>query len=515
MNSIRSTLAIASLGAALALVGCGGGGGYGGGPPPAPVLSLSATTVTFPAQATGTTSTAQVLTVSNTGNATLTISGVSIGGVDALAFAETSTCASVMAGSSCTVSITYTPSALGNASATLDITANVSGSPVGVMLSGTGSAATGGNTVAGVVDAGPTGVSAINLLYVSVTVCAPGGTPCQVIDHVQVDTGSYGLRILSEVLNAPLAMALTTRTSGAGHALLECTQFADGYSWGPIKTADVTIGGESVTALPIQVIGDPAYPSTTVPAACKSGPGGPNEEDTVLNFGANGILGIGYFLEDCGALCPADGTVYSDCNGTTCTGYAALLTEQMPNPVGKFAVNNTGVIIQLPDVAGTGGTDVAGTLIFGIGTAGNNALGSSATVYTVSATQGSFTAKYAGTTLPDSFVDSGSNAYYFPNVNSALTLCTAPNDTFYCPTPDTTVMAQITGANNVMASLTVPVNNLSELGNSTTAFPGLAGTITGLPTTFDFGLPFFFGRTVYVAFEGTMLGGQAAPAIAF
>lgn len=501
----------------LAFLGCGGGGG-GSGPMPVPVLSLSATSVAFTAQATGTTSAAQTITVSNTGNATLTVSGVTIGGVDGAMFAGTTTCGSVAAGSSCTISVTYTPSALGAASAALDIAANVTGSPVTVTLAGTGAPATGSNTVSGIVDAGPAALTnaALNLLYVSVTICAPGTATCQVVDHIQVDTGSFGLRVLSEVLNPTLAAALAVRTSGATHALLECTQFADGYSWGPIKTADVTIGTKLAAALPIQVIGDPAYPAATLaPAKCLMGPGLANEEDTVNQFGANGILGIGYFLEDCGALCPADGTHYSDCTATTCSGYAALLTEQVPNPVGKFATDNNGIIIQLPDVALTGATNVAGTLVFGIGTASNNALAPGATVFTVSNQTGSFTAKYAGTTMPDSVVDSGSNAFYFPNVSSLLTTCGAPNTSFYCPTPDTTVTVQIVGVNNASTSVMLPVNNLNEVGATTTAFPGLAGTIGGLPTTFDFGLPFFFGRTVYVAFEGSTLGGEVAPAIAF
>lgn len=504
------------LAAVLALVGCGGGGGGGSPPMTAPILSLSATSVTFAAQANGTTSAADVITVSNTGTAALTVSGVTIGGVDAAMFADTTTCGSVAAGSSCTISVTYAPTALGAASATLGIAANVTGSPVNVTLSGTGAVATGSNTVTGIVDAGPAAltIAALNLLYVSVQICAPGTTTCQVIDHIQVDTGSFGLRVLSEVLSVPLAAALTTRNSLAGNALLECTQFADGYSWGPIKTADATIGAKVAANLPIQVIGDPAYPDSMAPAACTTGPGGATKENTVANFGANGIIGIGYFLEDCGLSCQSDGTVYSNCTATTCTGYAAFPTEQVPNPVGKFATDNNGVIIQLPDVPTTGGTDITGTLVFGIGTAANNALAPSATVYTVSAFTGSFSAKYAGTTMPDSFVDSGSNAYYFPNVSSLLTACAGVNSSFYCPTPDTTVTAEITGVNNALASVTLPVNNLSEIG-AATAFPGLAGTIGGLATTFDFGLPFFFGRTVYVAFEGSTLGGEVAPAIAW
>jgi len=50
------------------------------------------------------------------------------------------------------------------------------------------------------------------------------------------------------------------------------------------------------------------------------------------------------------------------------------------NPVTLFATDNNGVIIELPAVSGVE-TSVTGSLIFGIGTQSNNALGS-ATVYT-------------------------------------------------------------------------------------------------------------------------------------
>ena len=48
--------------------------------------------------------------------------------------------------------------------------------------------------------------------------------------------------------------------------------FASGYTWGPIKRADVTIGSKKASNLPIQVIGDSGY---TVPSDCMSR-GGPN-----------------------------------------------------------------------------------------------------------------------------------------------------------------------------------------------------------------------------------------------
>ena len=111
------------------------------------------------------------------------------------------------------------------------------------------------------VDQGPTGNS-VNTLFTSVTVCVPGSTTsCQTIDNIEVDTGSYGLRLLAPVLTPTLPL----ETLANGNTLLECAQFVDGFSWGPITLADVTIAGETAKSLPVHVIGDSRF--TTVPAA--------------------------------------------------------------------------------------------------------------------------------------------------------------------------------------------------------------------------------------------------------
>jgi subtilase family serine protease len=119
-------------------VACGAGGGGGGtGPPPAPAVSLSPTSLTFSSKNVGTTSTAQSVTLSNTGNATLNISSINIGGTNLGDFAQTNTCgSSVVAGSNCAISVTFTPTATGTRSASLAITDNASGSPQTVSLSG-------------------------------------------------------------------------------------------------------------------------------------------------------------------------------------------------------------------------------------------------------------------------------------------------------------------------------------------------------------------------------------------
>jgi hypothetical protein len=128
----------------------------------------------------------------------------------------------------------------GNTIATTSSGSSGSGS---TSTSGSGSSSTTAyNVVNATVDQGPTGLAAaneaaVNIMYVNVTICVPGSTTnCQTIDHVQVDTGSQGLRILASVVNSSLLSALSPVTVNGG-ALAECTQFVDGYSWGPIVTA--------------------------------------------------------------------------------------------------------------------------------------------------------------------------------------------------------------------------------------------------------------------------------------
>jgi len=111
------------------------GGGSSSPPPPAPSVGLSPGSLSFSTQTVATTSPAQAVTLSNTGNATLSISGVATTGD----FAETNNCgSSVSAAASCTIKVTFTPTQGGSRSGTLNITDNASGSPQSVGLSGTG-----------------------------------------------------------------------------------------------------------------------------------------------------------------------------------------------------------------------------------------------------------------------------------------------------------------------------------------------------------------------------------------
>ena len=105
----------------------------------APVVSLSPTSLSFGNQQVNTTSALQTVTLTNTGDADLTIQGIKLNGHLSGDFHQQSNCPSTLAaGASCTISVTFTPSATGSRIAVLTITDNASGSPQPVALSGTG-----------------------------------------------------------------------------------------------------------------------------------------------------------------------------------------------------------------------------------------------------------------------------------------------------------------------------------------------------------------------------------------
>jgi hypothetical protein len=108
----------------------------------APAVTLSPTSLSFGSRTVGSTSAAQSVTLTNSGGAGLSISGIAVAGSNAGDFAQTNNCpGSLAAGSSCTISVTFTPSATGARSATVQVTDNASDSPQSVALSGTGALA--------------------------------------------------------------------------------------------------------------------------------------------------------------------------------------------------------------------------------------------------------------------------------------------------------------------------------------------------------------------------------------
>ncbi len=143
-----------------------------------------------------------------------------------------------------------------------------------------------------IVDGGPSGLPTrtVNVPYISVTVCLPGTTTCQTVDHIVVDTGSVGLRLMSSVVT----LSLPALTDASSRPLAECLQFASGTTWGSVVTADVKLptSGERAASVNVQLIG--ASSAGSPPSGCTG-----TAINTVDTFGANGIIGVGPFVNDC------------------------------------------------------------------------------------------------------------------------------------------------------------------------------------------------------------------------
>jgi Abnormal spindle-like microcephaly-assoc'd, ASPM-SPD-2-Hydin/Beta-propeller repeat len=103
----------------------------------APVVVLTPTSLDFGSQLVTTASSpAKTIMLKNNGNLVLNIASITSSGD----FAETNTCgASLAAGMTCTISVTFTPTATGARAGTITITDNANGSPRTVPLTGTGS----------------------------------------------------------------------------------------------------------------------------------------------------------------------------------------------------------------------------------------------------------------------------------------------------------------------------------------------------------------------------------------
>ena len=141
----------------------------------------------------------------------------------------------------------------------------------------------------------------------------------------------------------------------------------------------------------------------------------------------------------------------------------------------------------------------------------------SATVFDMDSND-NFTTIFSGQTLTSSFIDSGSNALFFPD---SLPACSV-NTKFFCPASLTNLSAKNRGNTQGRNTVTFSVDNADNLFST---YPGDAelGTLAGPQGTyqscfngntscvFDWGLPFFYGRSVYTAVDGQIVSDAPPP----
>lgn len=357
---------------------------------------------------------------------------------------------------------------------------------------------------------------------VSVTICTPNHTSasqCQTISNILLDTGSFGLRVFGSAINSNVHLAQQTITvQGETMNLAECAAFGTGADWGSVKNADVLLGNQTATNIPIHVI-DIGFGQ--IPDGCAALC--PDTDPCMASF--NGILGVGPFTQDCGTNCDSsDDSVnpgaYFGCDSTGCyDGYSGncgsdgvcavqvSTTQQVVNPVGQFASgHNNGVSLTLPSISANGSSAVtSGTLTLGIGAT------SSVQVYPADpngmndynnldfdTTFDGTLLGYQGTDGSLAFLDSGSNGIFFP---ANLPSC-SDSQGFFCPGSTQDFNATMAGYQGTASnSESFYIGNADSLfGSGNSAFNNIGGPASGM---FDWGLPFFFGHTIYVGLSGT------------
>ncbi|HEX4025669.1 MAG TPA: DUF3443 family protein [Steroidobacteraceae bacterium] len=388
----------------------------------------------------------------------------------------------------------------------------------------------GSNVVAVTVGNGPAAATSpvFNIPYVTVKVCEPSSpTTCAIINNVEVDTGSVGLRLLASALTAPdggSPVSLTTINDPGTHAntIGECWRFGGGSgAWGPVATANVSLGSETASGVEVQVIND-------VMDGAPTGGCGTVQFGNVSDFDANGVLGVGVMQQDCGTGCTtvSAGDYYYTCTSSSpssCTQVGMPVVNQVPNPVMGFAQDNNGIILQLPAIPDAGLPTANGYLVFGIGTAGGGNALTATTVLTADPNYTTFTTLYNGATLTagngtGGIIDSGSNALFFPNDNGPTTnvidTSCIPGGAFYCPEPPISLTAQNENydGSGTPSTVNFTIDSIADLSSDNYALDDVGGPTTG---SFDWGLPFFYGRAVFVAIDGKSAGGTTGPYYAY
>ena len=301
-----------------------------------PGISLTPTSLAYGNQQINTTSTAQTVTLKNTGTGTMTIGSITSSSTD---FLPTKTCgASLGAGLTCTISVTFKPAALGTKTGSISISDNASGSPHAVTLSGTGVAAaapaitltpnTGlafGNQTVGIASAAQTvtlkNSGTANLTIATITV---GGT--NAAEFNKSGTCSNGGTVIPNG-TCTIIVSFTPSAIGARSGSVAITSNA--------AAANISLSGIAVTAPTAQVSLTPtslAFGNQTINSSSVA------KTVTLTNSGnaalsITSIAALGEFTQsnNCGASLAA---------GLSCTISVTFTPTTVANKTGSVTITN-------------------------------------------------------------------------------------------------------------------------------------------------------------------------------
>jgi Protein of unknown function (DUF3443) len=342
-----------------------------------------------------------------------------------------------------------------------------------------------------------------NTPYVSVTLCEPGTKNCETIDNVLLDTGSIGLRIFPSAIKK---LHLETELSPSGDSLGECINFAGFQSyWGPVEIADVLLGKDQASRIPVQVI-DSTFPG--VPKTCTQ------LAENPYQTASNGILGIRPFVTDCNGKnnCAGGDMSYFSCKSSNCTDISANIPVnlQLPNPVAALAKDNDGFSISLPSVPDTGAKELEGRMILG-----NESGDSSGLIMLDTDSQGYAKIQINGKPY-SGLIDSGTTTWVLPS-DSTYPMCSGNLSSSLCPATPMTLAIEMLGTNgSTIASVSAKIGNTQTLSATDNyVFDNLADSFNVFSQTAVLGIPFFLGRTIYFGIDGKNSSMGSGPYFAY
>ncbi len=324
----------------------------GTGQTPVTAIGVNTTSVTFARQNVGTGSAVQTVTLTNTGNQIVKIASIAIAGTNAADFSSTNTCpASLAVSATCSISVTFKPTAAGTRTASLAISDNAPGPPQAVSLSGTGQVA-----------ATSISVSPTALTFASQSTCTTSGaqsvtisnTANQVLTISSITLGGANAGDFAETNNcgATLAPGATCSISAT------FSPTATGPRTASISIADSAAGSpQSVT---LAGTSPPYY--TYVPI-----PGTANYQARVIDIFPTGV----FIANDCLAtpfsIATGDNFYEFNVNGSASS---ITLNVSVPNATDIYTLMNSyaaqpGAQLGTVTFIGTGGTSLTYNLIAG------------------------------------------------------------------------------------------------------------------------------------------------------
>jgi hypothetical protein len=223
-----------------------------------PSVAISATSISFNTQTVGAASAARPVTVTN--NGTLPVMITAVAATPTPEFAATGCVGSLAAGASCTINVTFTPTAAGNRSGSLSITSNASGSPHAVALIGPGVTS-------------PTGAATLDASALNFPSTTPGDSATP-LKSTLTNTGNAALNIFAVAIGGTNAQdfklgAGTTCTAGTLAVNASCqveTEFKP-QSAGSKSASIVVAHSAGTTAIAVDGMSTAMATAPTAPTA--------------------------------------------------------------------------------------------------------------------------------------------------------------------------------------------------------------------------------------------------------